>query len=439
MPDDNTAICEARDVSVAYDARQTKYAIKDVSLAIRSGEIVAILGPSGCGKSTLLRSLIGLTRPTAGIVLAHGQPLQGVHPGAALVFQSFALYPWLTVRENIEVALEDLGLGRAEVQQRVARCIDLIGLEGFEEAYPKELSGGMKQRVGFARALSRGPELLCMDEPFSALDVFTAETLRSEVYRLVTGGSRSALGRNGGAVVKSVLIITHNIEEAVFLADRVVVMGSGPGHIRQEMPIDLPHPRDYKSPAFQKTVERLRDLFLLEHLPEEPPAPPPTEGIPRLEPLPCVGPNPIIGLMEILRDNGGQMDVFGLDTLTDYDFGRTLAVVKAGEMLDFLDTPKHQVVLTPIGNQFLDADINGRKVIFNQRLQTLGVFRFVLQILNEAADHRLPADVVQEELAIRLPSEDIEQLFKTIVAWGRFGELSGYSPETDVLYLDRPA
>jgi len=439
MPDDNTAICEAREVSVAYDARQTKYAIKDVSLAIRPGEIVAILGPSGCGKSTLLRSLIGLIRPTAGSILAHGQPLQGVHPGAALVFQSFALYPWLTVRENIEVALEDLGLARADVQQRVARCIDLIGLEGFEEAYPKELSGGMKQRVGFARALSRGPELLCMDEPFSALDVFTAETLRSEVYRLVTGGSRSALGRNGGAAVKSVLIITHNIEEAVFLADRVVVMGSGPGHIRQVMPIDLPHPRDYKSPSFQKMVERLRDLFLLEHLPEEPPAPPPAEGIPRLEPLPCVGPNPIIGLMEILRDNGGQMDVFGLDTLTDYDFGRTLAVVKAGEMLDFLDTPKHQVALTLTGNQFLDADINGRKLIFNRRLQTLGVFRFVLQILNEAADHRLPADVVQEELAVRLPSEDIEQLFKTIVAWGRFGELFGYSPENDVLYLDRPA
>ena len=434
MPEDRTAICEAKSVSVAYDAEQSKYAIKDVSLAICPGEVVAILGPSGCGKSTLLRSLIGLVRPTSGAILAHGQPLQGVHPGAALVFQSFALYPWLTVRQNIEVALEDLGLPRPDVQKRVARCIDMIGLEGFEEAYPKELSGGMKQRVGFARALARGPELLCMDEPFSALDVFTAETLRSEVYRLAAGGGR----RDGEGAVKSVLIITHNIEEAVFLADRVIVMGSGPGHIRQIVPINLPHPRDYKSPAFQRTVEGLRELFLSEHLPEHAP-PAPAEQVPRIEPLPCVGPNPVIGLMEILRDNGGQMEVFALDALTDYDFGRTLAVVKAGEMLDFLDTPKNNVVLTQIGNQFLDADINGRKTIFNRQLQTLGIFRFVLQILNEAAHHRLPGDVVQEELAVRLPTEDIEQLFKTIVAWGRFAELFGYSAEDDVLYLDRPA
>lgn len=438
MDEDRTAICEARDVSVAYDTEQAKYAIKGVSLAICPGEVVAILGPSGCGKSTLLRSLIGLVRPTSGTILAHGQSLQGIHPGAALVFQSFALYPWLTVRQNIEVALEDLGLSRADERQRVTRCIDMIGLEGFEEAYPKELSGGMKQRVGFARALARGPELLCMDEPFSALDVFTAETLRSEVYRLAAGGSRSALGRDGERAVKSVLIITHNIEEAVFLADRVVVMGSGPGHIRRVVPIDLPHPRDYKSPAFQRTVESLRDLFLSEHLPEHAP-PAPAEQVPTIEPLPCVGPNPVIGLMEILRDNGGQMAVFALDALTDYDFGRTLAVVKGGEMLDFLDTPKNQVVITAAGNQFLDADINGRKVILNRQLQTLGIFRFVLQILNEAAAHRLNGDVVQEELAVRLPTEDIEQLFKTIVAWGRFAELFGYSAESDVLYLDRSA
>ena len=235
---------------MAYDAASERFAIKDVSLTIGMGEVVALLGPSGCGKSTLLRSLIGLVTPTLGTVLAHGQPLQGMHPGVALVFQSFALYPWLTVRKNIEVALDGLEISPAEGKQRVARCIDIVGLDGFEEAYPKELSGGMKQRVGFARALTRGPELLCMDEPFSALDVFTAESLRSEVYRLVTARNSPA-ENNGNALssVKSVLMITHNIEEAVFLADRIVVMGTRPGHIRQIVPNTIQHPRDYQSPA----------------------------------------------------------------------------------------------------------------------------------------------------------------------------------------------
>jgi len=435
---DDSFICEVSNVSVAYDVAQARFAIKDVSLAIRPGEVVAILGPSGCGKSTLLRTMIGLVRPTSGAVLAHGHPLEGIHPGVALVFQNFALYPWLTVRENVEVALDGLGIDPAEGQRRVARCIDMVGLDGFEEAYPKELSGGMKQRVGFARALARGPELLCMDEPFSALDVFTAESLRSEVYRLWTGGDHMAVG-NGGAV-KSVLIITHNIDEAVFLADRIVVMGANPGHIRQIVAMDLSHPRDYRSPGFRATVERLHDVIVSEHLPEEP-APQAAQAGAALacEPLPCVNLGEVFGLMEVLRDNGGQMDVFRLDGLTDYDFGHTLAVVKGGEMLDLLDTPKNQVVLTALGNQFLDADINGRKVVVNRQLQKLGVFRFLLQILSEAAEKRLPQDVVEEELVMRLPTEDVDQMFKTIVGWARFAELFGYSPEDATLYLDHPA
>src|ERR1700722_20368343 len=241
--EESIPISQAENISVAYD-QGGRFAIKDVSLSINSGEVVAIVGPSGCGKSTLLRSMIGLVKPTSGRVLADGQPLRGMHPGAALVFQSFALYPWLNVRENIAVALDGMDLSPEAGARRVARTIDLIGLEGFEEAYPKELSGGMKQRVGFARALAREPELLCMDEPFSALDVFTAESLRSEVYRVVTG--------RGGTSVKSVLIITHNVDEAVFLADRVVVMGANPGHVRQIIPVTLPHPRHYREKEFRR-------------------------------------------------------------------------------------------------------------------------------------------------------------------------------------------
>src|SRR5450432_3547360 len=187
MASNETPICEAKNVSVWFGEDQNdKLVLRDVSLAVNSGEVVAILGPSGCGKSTLLRVLIGLLQPSKGNVLAHGQPLVGLHSGAALVFQNFALYPWLTVHQNIELALNGLDLSSEAGNARIARCIDMVGLEGYERAYPKELSGGMKQRVGFARALARGPELLCMDEPFSALDVFTAETLRTEVYRLWT-------------------------------------------------------------------------------------------------------------------------------------------------------------------------------------------------------------------------------------------------------------
>src|SRR4051812_23722608 len=218
-----SAICEAREVSVAFG--DSKPVLERVSLAIHPGEVVAILGPSGCGKSTLLRTLVGLLRPTSGQVFAHGQPLGGIHSGVAIVFQSFALFPWLTVRQNVEVALNGLGLDPDLAAERVVRCIDLVGLEGHEEAYPKELSGGMKQRVGIARALAREPELLCMDEPFSALDVFTAESLRSEVYSLWT--RRAAEGKDALqlAHLKGILMITHIIEEAVFLADRIVIMG----------------------------------------------------------------------------------------------------------------------------------------------------------------------------------------------------------------------
>jgi NitT/TauT family transport system ATP-binding protein len=431
-------ICEVRNISVCYDAMGTRFAIKDVSLAVGSGEVVAILGPSGCGKSTLLRSLIGLIKPTTGEVFAHGKPLTTVHPGMSLVFQSFALYPWLTVRENIAVALDGLALSPEEGKKRIARCVDMVGLEGFEEAYPKELSGGMKQRVGFARALTRGPELLCMDEPFSALDVFTAESLRSEVYRLWTGGKQLTADGSAQTAVKSVLMITHNIDEAVFLADRIVVMGTGPGHVRRIEPIRLPHPRDYSSPAFRAMVQRLHDVIVKEHLPEEPAqiVQANTRGPAVLSPIPAVNIGHIFGLMEILRDHGSRMDVFELDKLTDYDFGHTLAVVKAGEMLDFLDTPKNEVMLTDLGNKLLDSDINGRKTMLNEQLRKLGTFQFVMRILEEAESHRLPQDVVHEELVMHLPTQDVDAMFKTVVSWGRFAELFGYSPETSEVYLD---
>jgi NitT/TauT family transport system ATP-binding protein len=437
--ENGSAISEAIDVSMAYgeEGNSSRLLVLDkISLAIRAGEVLAILGPSGSGKSTLLRILIGLLRPTSGQVLAHGKPLEGIHPGVSLVFQNFALFPWLTVRENIRLALNGLTISAADSQDRITRCIDVVGLEGFEEAYPKELSGGMKQRVGIARALARAPELLCMDEPCSALDVFTAESLRSEIYRMWSGGQSKLPFQP-----KSVVIITHHIEEAVFLADRIVVMGTRPGHIRTIFQNDVPHPREYQSPAFLRMVQRLHDVITREQLPDVPETAPVVEApgaLPEPSPIPAVNLGHIFGLMEIVRDHGSQIDVFKLDQLTEYDFGHTIAVVKAGELLGLLDTPKNQVLLTDLGRKFLDADINGRKRIFRDQLLTLGTFRFVLRLLEEARDHRLSKEIIEEELCVRLTSEDMEKVFSTIVAWGRFAEIFGYDAASEELYLDAP-
>ena len=437
---DQSPISQARHVTVSFGlGGAMRPVLEDVSLDIAPGEVLAILGPSGCGKSTLLRAMVGLLKITSGEVLVHGKPLVGIHPGVSIVFQYFALFPWLTVQENVRLALNGLGLSESDSAERVKRCIDIVGLEGFEEAYPKELSGGMKQRVGFARAMARGPELLCMDEPFSALDVFTAESLRSEIYRLFSIKSANANQPAELRAIRSVVIITHSIEEAVFLADRIVVLAAKPGRIQQIIQNDVPHPREYQSAAFGRLVKRIHDCITAQQLPEVEP-PPPVEagpgGMPTPEPLPAVNIGHIAGLMEIVRDHGGEMDIFALDQMTDYDFGHTLAVVKAGEMVDLLDTPKNKVILTDLGRQYLDGDINARKKLWHEQLKKLGTFRFVIRLLEEARDHRLSRDVILEELAIRLTSEDVERLFQTVVTWGRFAELFGYSPNEEMLYLD---
>jgi NitT/TauT family transport system ATP-binding protein len=242
-------LLDLQSVTKAYRLETKQFlAVKDINLHIKAGEFVCLLGPSGCGKSTLLRIIAGLNAATSGAVSYHGQPLKGVNPYTTIVFQTFALYPWLTVQENVEIALKARGVSVAERTERALKLIDTVGLDGFEFAYPRELSGGMRQKVGFARAMAVEPELLCLDEPFSALDVLSAEALRGELMELWLKKK---------IPTKAILMVTHNIEEAVFMADRIVIMGKDPGHIVTEISVTLHQPRQRKDTAFQSLVDKV--------------------------------------------------------------------------------------------------------------------------------------------------------------------------------------
>lgn len=421
----------------ADEAGRNRVILKHVDFEVRENEVVTVLGPSGCGKSTLLRILIGLISPSAGTVEQHGKPLLGIHPGAAVVFQNFALFPWLSVSDNVRVGLNGRPLPAGEAEERVKAVLAAVGLSGHERDYPKELSGGMKQRVGIARALVGRPELLCMDEPFSALDVLTAELLRTEVYRLFTE-------RTSG--LSSVLLITHLIEEAVFLGDRIVVIGANPGTVRREIVNTVPHPREYRSPAFLQMVELIHDVVTRVHLPEEgeeervSPAAQATTGPGRrvagpVAPLPPVRIGEILGLLEILADHGGTMNLFDIDALTDYDFGRTIAVAKGAEMLDFVDTPKNDVVLTDPGRRMVNASTAERPALLRVELLKLGVFCLVIRELAKDPDTPHTGDAVRDLLAERLPTVGASELFETLVNWGRVGQLFDFDAASDTLAL----
>jgi len=420
-------IAELRRVSKSFviDGRE-RLVLNDVNMAIGSGEVVAVLGPSGCGKSTLLRILTGLSPPSSGEVLGHGQPLHGLHQGCAIVFQSFALYPWLTVAENVRVGVYRKHLPLDEEGERVHKAIALVGLDGFEDAYPKEISGGMKQRVGIARALVGGPELLCMDEPFSALDVLTAEALRSEVY---------GLWSRGAAGLRSLLLITHLIEEAVFLADRILVMAANPGSVKQVVDNTLPHPREYHDPSFLELVDEIHAAITAIHLPDEQRPRSATPGTHRLEPLPGALLSEIIGLLEIVHDHGDRIDLFELATLLDLDLGHCIIVLMAAELLGLVTTPKQDVVITGVGRAFVAAESGERKRLFGQQLLRVPTFVFLVERLRRSPDARLPGDVVRTELAMQVPHEPTQKLFRTIVTWGRYGEVLHYDRRNDVVSL----
>lgn len=413
--------------------------LEGVNLSVGEEEVVALLGPSGSGKSTCLRIMAGLIQATGGDVLARGKPLQGTNLDVSLVFQSFALFPWETVYTNIALALKPLQLPQSDVRSRAKKAIDLVGLEGFEEAYPRELSGGMKQRVGIARALVMERPVLFLDEPFSALDVLTADTLRTEMVKIF-------LDKKTGT--RSMVLVTHNIQEAVFMAKRILVMGVNPGHIRREIVNDLPYPRDDQSPAFRRMVQQIHALITEAIMPDSPspqelaaqaasrsqPVAPVKE--PPVETLPNVQITEMIGLLEAIADQGGTADIFELAHATGKDFGRTLYLVKAAELLELVDTPKQNVHLTELGKHFVAGDINVRKRMLHELFGALRIVQMTANFLKKDESLRSPIETLTERVGEWLPNENPHQIVEALVSWGRFAEYFGYNDDAKEVYLD---
>jgi NitT/TauT family transport system ATP-binding protein len=433
MPDNNKTLLRLEDVSHKFLLGQGRVlqAIKDINLSVYDREIVAFLGPSGCGKTTTLKIMAGLIQPTEGRVVTSEGALTGVNSNLAFVFQDFALLPWYTVEQNVAIGLTHSTLSPRHVKARVNESIDLVGLGGFEAAYPRELSGGMRQRVGIARALAVRPQILCLDEPFGALDVLTAENLRAEVIDI---------WREKSKAVRSVVIVTHNISEAVVMAERIFVFGADPGHVRTELANPLGYPRDPKAPKFLELVDVIHSVITEALIPEESERPvtlqaPWYQG---LESLPNVNPSEVIGLLEVLESNKGKMDIFMLAHETGSEFGRCLAVAKTTELLEFIDTPKQSVVFTDLGRRFMRADTTERKQVFSSQLMTLRIFQTLMSWLTESPDKEVGRDEVISRLQNYFPNEKLDILFDTLVAFGRYAEILSYDAELRVLTLPLP-
>ncbi|MGQ9490526.1 MAG: ABC transporter ATP-binding protein [Anaerolineae bacterium] len=429
MNGESPNLLELQQVSQAYGRGERRFiAIEKVNLTLKPGEFVALLGPSGCGKSTLLRIIAGLQAPTSGRVLYRGQPLHSVNPHATIVFQTFALFPWLTVQENVEVALKARGLPPHLRSPRAIDLLDRVGLDGFESAYPRELSGGMRQKVGFARAMAVEPELLCLDEPFSALDVLSAESLRGELLELWTSGS---------IPTQAILMVTHNIEEAVFMADRIVVMDKGPGRVIGEIAVELKHPRARRSAPFLATVDRVYGLLAGQTQAEsvELGTAPGEPGHTRA--LPEASISDLAGLLEHLAElPGDRADIYRLAAALGVDTDHLLRLIEAAEVLGFATVAQGDVMLTTLGETFAEASILGRKAIFAARLRRVPLFRWLLTLLRASRGQRLNRNVVCTALELEFPHDIAEQQIEIAIDWGRYAELLAYDDADEMFYLE---
>ena len=431
----NTApvpIIEARQLEKFYpqpDGSRIQV-IAATDLAVYPGQIVALLGPSGCGKSTLLRMLTGLSPSSAGGVFWHGQPVRDESPNVSIVFQSFALFPWLTVLENVEAPLEARGMIPIERHKRALRIIDAVGLDGFESAYPKELSGGMKQRVGVARALVVEPEVLFMDEPFSALDVLTAETLRGELLELWLGHK---------IPTRAIFIVTHNIEEAVILADRIIVLGRNPAHIHADFAVDLPQPRNRKSPHFIELVDAIYRVLTRPDAKEDVihSAVPAGESVQhRVIMLPHTRPGGMAGLLEILCDQGGRVDLHHLADELSLEVDALLPTVDTAVLLGLIRLEEGDAIITSEGHAFAKADIQTRKSMFRKAaLANVPILRQMEQALKAKSDRTLPDEFFHDLIDEHFSEDESRRQLETAIQWGRYAEIFDYDAATGKLTL----
>ncbi|ATQ41502.1 AAA-associated domain-containing protein [Caulobacter mirabilis] len=405
--------------------------LDDVDLTLFDNEIVGLLGRSGSGKSTLLRSIAGLIAPTSGEIAFPRGPDEPATT-VSMVFQSFALFPWLTVQQNVEVGLEAKRVAPAERRRRALAAIDLIGLDGFENAYPKELSGGMRQRVGLARALVVDPSILLMDEPFSALDVLTAETLRTDLLDLWSEGRMP---------IKSILMVTHNIEEAVLMCDRILVFSSNPGRVTAEIKVELPQPRDRQDPAFRALVEDIYVRMTTRATPDQPREGLfPGTGVGMV--LPRVSTNTLAGLMEAVAaaPYDGEADLPQLAGELRYEADELFPIAEVLQLLRFAELEGGDLRLLPAARRYVEATVDQRKQLFAQHLLSyVPLAGRVRRVLDDRPTHQAPARRFRDELEDYMSEDYAEQTLRAVIQWGRYGELFAYDEGADLFSLDNPA
>ncbi|MFZ0729079.1 MAG: nitrate/sulfonate/bicarbonate ABC transporter ATP-binding protein [Methylovirgula sp.] len=429
-------LLEVKDVCQSYvtGSGDTGALVLDhVSLSLKDGEIVGMLGRSGSGKSSLLRIISGLAKPTDGEVTFRGEPICGPFEEIAMVFQSAALFPWLSVLANVELGLRAKRVPEREARARALRAIDVIGLDGFESAFPKELSGGMRQRVGFARALVVNPEILLMDEPFSALDVLTAETLRTDLLDLWVEGRMP---------IKSILMVTHNIEEAVLMCNRILVLASNPGRISAEIQVNLPHPRNRLAPEFRQLVDRIYALMTRRTEPAQPGRDGMFPGFGLGMALPEVSTNLLAGLMETVAGPPykGRADLPALAEPYQMAIDDLFPVAETLQLLRFAEIEEGDIKLTPAGLRFAEADVDARKRLFGEHLRAhVPLAARIRMILDERPSHSARGARFLEELEDSMSEDYAEQTLKSVIDWGRYGELFAYDETSETFSLENPS
>jgi NitT/TauT family transport system ATP-binding protein len=431
-----TPLLEVREVCKSFPrADEDEHVVLDgVNLSLNEGEVVGILGRSGSGKSTLLRLIAGLSEPSGGTLTYLGNPIAGPAQGIAMVFQSFAIFPWLTVYENVALGLEALRVPGPEIRRRSLAAIDLIGLDGFESAYPRELSGGMRQRVGFARALVVHPNILLMDEAFSALDVLTAETLRTDLLDLWTEGRMP---------IKGIILVTHNIEEAVLMCDRILVFASNPGRILTEIRVTLPQPRNRLDPSFRALVERI--YVEMTARPAADAANARKDNLPGLgigTVLPRVGSNVLAGLMETVAAApfSGTADLPKLASDLQMEIDELFPVAETLQMMRFAEVAGGDIKLTDVGVTFANSELDERKRIFlRQLINYVPLAAHVRRVLDERGTHTARKSRFFDELEDYMSEEEAEQTLRAIISWGRYAEAYAYDDENATFSLENPS